>query len=115
MARYEHLPIYKSVYDLNLYFFNLSRGFPKDFKYGLAQDIKNLLSELLDHIIIANNVADKKENLQKAEIVVERIKIKSRLLFDVKVIKMSSYKHTAVNLIAISKQLEKWLVWAKKG
>ena len=115
MARYEHLPVYKSTYDLNLYFFNLSRGFPKDFKYTLAQDIKNLLSELLDQIIIANNIADKKENLQKAEIIVERIKIKNRLLFDVKIMKLSSYKYLAENLIEISKQIEKWLIWAKKG
>jgi hypothetical protein len=114
MARYEHLPIYKSVYDLNLYFFKLSRGFPKDFKYTLAEDIKNLLSELLDQIIIANNVADKQENLGNAEIIVERIKIKNRLLHDLKVTKLSSYKYFAENLIEISKQIEKWLVWAKK-
>jgi hypothetical protein len=107
--------VYKSVYDLNLYFFKLSRGFPKDFRYTLAQDIRNLLSELLDQIIIANNVEDKIENLQKAEIIIERIKIKNRLLHDVKVIKISSYKYLAENLIEVSKQIEKWLIWAKKG
>jgi len=115
MARYEHLPLFKSVYDLNLYFFKLSRGFPKDFRYTLAQDIKNLLSELLDQIIIANNLVDKEESINKAEMTVERIKIKNRLLHDTKIIKISSYKYLAENLVEISKQLEKWFIWAKKG
>lgn len=114
MARYEHLAVYKSAYDLNLYFFKLSRGFPKDFRYTLAQDIKNLLSELLDQIIIANNLVDKEDNLNKAQIIIERIKIKNRLLHDMKVIKVSSYEYFAKNLIEISKQLEKWFIWAKK-
>jgi len=115
MARYEHLQVYKSVYDLNLYFFKLSRGFPKDFKYGLAQEIKHLLTELLDQIIVANNAVDKTDILRKAEVIIERIKIKVRMLRDMAAIKLSSYKYLFVNLIGISKQLEKWLAWAKKG
>ena len=42
MARYDHLPIYKSIYDLNLYFFKLAKGFPKDYKYGLAKEIEKV-------------------------------------------------------------------------
>ena len=115
MARYEHLQVYKSVYDLNLYFFKLSRDFPKDYKYGLAQEIKNLLTELLDQIIIANNAVDKVDIIRKTEVIIERIKIKVRLLHDMAVIKLESYKYLFINLIGISKQLEKWLAWAKKG
>ena len=58
MARYEHLPLYRSVYDLNLYFFRLARGFPEDYKYGLAQDIGGLLTSLIDRVVKANNNKD---------------------------------------------------------
>jgi len=115
MARYEHLPIYKSIYDLNLYFFKLSRGFPKDFKYSLAQEIKGLLTELLDLIIIANNSSKKSETLEKATIIIERLKIKARLLHDLNIISLKSYKYFSRELVEISKQIEKWLTWAKKG
>lgn len=52
MARYQHLPLFKSVYDLNLYFFKLSRGFPKDFKYG---------SSFLAHFSFANSFSLQKD------------------------------------------------------
>ena len=108
MARYEHLPVYKAVYDLNLYFFKLSQNFPKDFKYGLAQEVRGLLTETLDLIIIANNSKDKRAVLQKASLVIERMKFKVRLLHDLKIIKTSSHKYFAIQLVEISKQLKKW-------
>lgn len=115
MARYEHLPIYKSIYDLNLWFFKLSRGFPKDFKYGLGQEIRTLLTELLDKVILANNVQDKTTVLKEGEILVERIKLKNRLLHDLGVTRNKSYEFFARQLVEISKQLEKWRLWAEKG
>ena len=115
MARYEHLPVFQNVYDLNLYFFKLTRGFPKDFKYGLAQEIKSLLTELLDQIIIANNSRKKSEELQKAIITIERIKIKVRLLHDLKIINLKSYKYFFKRLVEVTRQIERWLAWSKKG
>lgn len=115
MARYEHLPVFHKTYDLNLYFFKLSRGFPKDFKYSLAQEIKGLLTELLDLIIIANNSSKKSETLEKATIIIERLKIKARLLHDLKIMNLRSYEYFFKRLVDISKQIEKWLLWAKKG
>jgi len=115
MARYEHLPIYKSVYDLNLYFFKLSRGFPKDFKYGLGQEIRGLLSQLIDKIIFANNSVDKTNILGSTAIIIEQIKLKNRLLHDLKVTKLKSYEFFSRGLVDVSKQLEKWQLWAKKG
>lgn len=108
MARYEHLPVYKSTYDLNLYFFKLSHNFPKDFKYGLAQEVRALLTELLDLIIIANNSHDKLPALQKASLTIERMKFKVRLLHDLKVITTTSHKYFVVQLVEISRQVKKW-------
>jgi hypothetical protein len=113
MARYDHLPIYKSIYDINLYFFQLARGFPKDYKYGLAQEIESLLTGLMDQVIRANNNEDKSDELREGLVMVERIKLKTRLLHDLKVMKVGSYKFFFEQLIEISKQFEKWLNWSK--
>lgn len=113
MARYEHLPIYKSVYDLNLYFFKLARGFPKEYKYGLAQEEGMLLTSLLDQIIIANNSKNKVNPLEEGILIVERIKFKNRLLHDLGAESMKSYEYFSRAVVDISKQVEKWLAWSK--
>jgi hypothetical protein len=114
MARYDHLSVYQNAYDLNLYFFKLSRGFPKDFKYGLAGEVKSLLSELLDQIVIANNATDKVIVLKKATLSIERIKVKCRMLHDLKVMSLKSYEYFFAQLVEIAKQLQKWYAWARK-
>ena len=113
MARYDHLPLFKSAYDFKLYFVRLSRGFPKDFKYGLALEIRKLCAEIIDNIILANNNSQKTEYLQNVLLAVERLKIKVRLLKDLTVIKTSSYKFTFESLIEISKQTTKWKNWSE--
>ncbi len=115
MARYEHLPVFQSVYKLILYFYNLSCGFPKDHKYTIAQEIKVDLMKLADLIIIANNSVDKTKVIARAILVIENIKIKNRLLSDMKVTRMKSYEYFSRELVDISKQIEKWFLWAKKG
>jgi len=115
VARYEHLPIYKTVYDLNLYFIKLSRGFPKDFKYGLAQEIRGQLFQLIDKIILANNQIDKTNILKSAEIIIEQIKLKNRLLHDLRVTNLKSYEFFSRELVGASKQFERWRLWSEKG
>jgi len=113
MARYEHLPIYKSVYDINLYFFRLAKGFSREYKYGLATEIEGLLTELLDKVIEANNEENKADKLKEGMVIIERIKFKTRLLHDLKAMNIKSYKFFFDKLIEISKQFEKWLAWSR--
>lgn len=114
MARYEHLPLFKDVYDFNLHFFKLSRGFPKDIKYGLGQEVKSQTSLLLDHIILANDNSEKSQDLKKAENCVELIKIKTRMLKDLEVLSIKSYGFIFTWLIKISKQITAWKKWSEK-
>jgi len=115
MARYEHLPLFKAVYDFNLYFFRLSKGFPKDFKYGLAQEIRSLTTGLMDLVILANNSGLEKDlHLRAGEVDIERIKIKIRMLSDLKVMNIKSYGYSSGCLVDISKQIVAWRNWAEK-
>ena len=113
MARYEHLPLFKDVYDFNLHFFKLSRGFPKDIKYGLAQEVREQTSFLLDQIILANNSVDKKPYLIRSENCIEVIKIKTRMLRDLEALNIKSYCFISTWLINISKQITAWKSWAE--
>lgn len=115
MAQYEHLPLFKNAYDFKLYFVKLSRGFPKDFKYGLAVEIRKLCLEVIDNIVLANSHTDKAEYLENILAIIERIKVKVRLLKDLEVIKMSSYKYISESLVEISKQTTAWKNWAGKA
>jgi len=115
MARYEHLPIFKEIYDLNLYFYQVSRGFPKDIKYGLAQEIRVLLTFTLDQVISANSDKNKLPYLSKAEKSLEIIKVKVRMLYDLKTIKLQRYQYISTSLINISKQFTAWKNWSENG
>lgn len=112
MARYEHLPLFKKAYDFDLYFVKLSKGFPKDFKYGIATEIRELCLSIIDNIILANNSPEKNDFLKKILVAVERIKVKVRLLKDLNAINLKSYKFISVKLVDISKQTNAWQKWS---
>lgn len=40
MALYYDLPVYRDTYQLILKIFEVTKDFPKDFKYSLGQDMK---------------------------------------------------------------------------
>jgi len=115
MARYEHLQLYKEVYDYVVYFYKLSKGFSKDIKYGLATDLNKNNICLLEKIIVANKEQNKTSRLEEAEILVEIIKIKQRILKDIGSINLKSYEYIFSKLIVISKQIVSWKNWSEKG
>ncbi|MEE4358040.1 MAG: four helix bundle protein [Desulfococcaceae bacterium] len=59
MARYEHLPIYKTAIDTAVYLQQIVRNFSRYDKYTIGTDLRNLSREILLLIIRANSVQDK--------------------------------------------------------
>jgi len=55
MAQYQHLPIYRSTYQLLELVVRLTRGFPKDLKYSLGERIRAEVVELVVFIFKANS------------------------------------------------------------
>ncbi|NCD25961.1 MAG: four helix bundle protein [Deltaproteobacteria bacterium] len=115
MAQYEHLPVFKAIYDFNIYFHTLSRGFPKDVRYGLAGEVRTLASYVMNQVVLANTAAAKGPHLVRAETSLELMKIKVRMLRDLKAMKVSSYKYASSTLIDISKQIAAWKTWSENG
>jgi len=55
MARYEHLPIYKKMFDLTVYIEGIVKNFSRYHKYTLGSEMRNLSREILILVIKANS------------------------------------------------------------
>ena len=47
MAQYQHLPIYKLTYDILLRIMQVTKDFPREYKYTLGQKLKDETTELI--------------------------------------------------------------------
>jgi len=63
MARYEHLEIYKSAFDLTKSIEETVMKFPRYHKYTLGSELRTLSYKVIVLIIRVNNVRDKKSLL----------------------------------------------------
>ena len=115
MARYEHLKVFDATYKFNLYFYQVSRGFPKEYKYGLADEIRKGLTYVLVQIMQANSVRDKRVALGRAMATLDVITIKIRMLHDLKVITTRRYKYASQQVVDIGAQLTAWKNWSENG
>ena len=109
MARYAHLPIFQKGYDLIIRFFQETRNFPREHKFTLGQKIKDTGLELLDWIIMANLERDKRPALKEINLRVERLRIYTRLSYDLKVIGIKKYEVLSKYIDEIGKMVGGWM------
>jgi hypothetical protein len=110
MARYEHLPIYKAAFDLNLYFEKIVRHFSRYHKYTLGTELRNRAREIVKLIVRANNSQEKLETLQVLREELEQLKLTIRLCKEVKAFHNFKSFQVAINqVIDLSKQNEGWI------
>ena len=114
MARYQHLPVFQAVYDLVIEIHKRVDNFPRIHRYSIGERIKNIGFDLLDLIIKANSVQDKAIYLQKAEDVLEKLRIYIRLCFDLKILGGKGLEFFARKVDEIGRQLNKWKEWSIK-
>jgi len=77
MALSEELPIYKDTYKLILLIFEYTKGFTREYKYTLGQDMKRDSIQLVRSIYRANRHADKRQYLEEFLDNFEILKIKT--------------------------------------
>jgi hypothetical protein len=63
VAQTEHLPIYKSAYDLCLYFEQVVRNFSRYHKYSIGADLKDGSRKVLKLVVRANSRREKEQIL----------------------------------------------------
>lgn len=110
MARYEHLPIYKSALDLCVYFEKIVKNFSKYNKYTIGSDLRNKSREILCKIIRINSLVDKREELQNLTLMIEELKIVIRLCNEIGGFSnLNSYAHSSKLVLNLGTQSQAWL------
>ena len=79
MALYYDLPVYRDTYKLVLTVFELTKDFPKDYKYALGQDMQRDALQMVRSIYRANKTSQKKEYLECFLDMFELLKLEIRL------------------------------------
>lgn len=109
MARYQHLAVYKTTYDLLLELMHITKNYPREFRYTLGEKIQNNILEVLVDIYRANSAKDKKDFILD---ILERITIINVLLrvsFDLKILSTEKYTDFIEKTGSISMQSQGWL------
>ena len=110
MAYTEHLPIYKSAYDLCLWLEQVVRGFSRYHKYSLGSDLRDGARRVLKLVVRANARRDKTLVLLELREELEELKVMLRLCQDVKGFpNFNSFEHAITQVVEIAKQNEGWL------
>ena len=108
MALFYDLPVYKETYKLILLIFEISKDFPREYKYTLGQDMKHDALLLVRSIYRANRSESKKEHLEEFLDNFEILKLEIRLCVDMKILSIKKQSETAVLLESIGKQITGW-------
>ena len=105
---HHELPVYRSAYAFLLSMFQLCRGFDREYKFTLGENIKKDGLELLQLVYLACVRADNSALLPQARERLEMIRLQMRLLMDLKQISLKQFAHLAEQLESVSRQLNGW-------
>lgn len=108
MALYYDLPVYRDTYKLILKIFDVSKDFPKEYKYTLGQDMKRDALQLVRSLYRANKSTEKKELLERFLDEFELVKLEIRLCVDLKVVSFKKQAELTVLMDSIGKQVTGW-------
>jgi len=116
MAQTEHLPIYKTTYDLCLYLEQIVQHFSRYHKYALGADLRDGARRALKLVVRANARRDKAPVLLQLREELEELKVLLRLGQDVKAFaNFKSFEHAITHVVDIAKQNEGWLKSQRQG
>ena len=109
MAQYQHLPIYKLTYDLLFRVIQVTKNYPREYKYTLGQKLKDEIIELVVFIYKANTAENKGQHI---EIILERIQVIQvmiRLSHDLRILPRGHYADLAEKTDSLGRQAQGWL------
>jgi hypothetical protein len=109
MAQYQHLQIYKTTYDFMISLMNVTKDFPRDFKFSIGEKIQNHLLELIVYIYKANSAKDKKVFIDEILNEIQFVELFLRLSFDLKILSQTKYCALIEQTRSIAKQAQGWL------
>lgn len=107
----EDLPVYRLAYDLTVHVVTCTKNFPKDYKYGLGDKLKNECFVAVVLIFRANSAYIGQNRLKAIADCLERIKTVEmilRLSKDLQLISVKQYSNAIELTHQIGKQLWGW-------
>lgn len=111
MARYEHLNVYKEIYNLSVSLFSDISKFERSFKFTLWDKMTNTLIKTLELIIFINNLdpSSRKKYFEKLESFLERLVIFINITNDLKLFWNSKkYLNYLEILVKVKKMVKCW-------
>ncbi len=114
MAIYDNLPVFKAAYDLLIETYELCDKLAREYRYTLAERLKNDITEVMICIYRANATPDKSDNIAAARELVVSVKLYIRLLHDLRQLSVRRYALLSEKCESISKQLVSWNKSVKK-
>jgi len=116
MARYEHIKIYKSSFDLLVQVQKLTTQFPRDFRYTIGEKINNGIVEFLVNIYQANSgkLQQRLEILNEMSQKLQTIIILTRLAFELKYVAKTNFLEVLKMAQEIERQLAGWINYTEK-
>jgi hypothetical protein len=111
MARYEHLNVYKEIYNLSVSLFSDISKFDRSFKFTLWDKITNTLIKTLELIIFINNIdsSSRKPSFEKLESFLEKLVIFINITNDLKLFWNSKkYLNYLEILVKVKKMVKCW-------
>jgi hypothetical protein len=109
MAQYQHLPIYKLTYDILLRIMQITKNFPREYKYTLGQKLRDEIIDLVILIYRANSAKDKTEFLSMIVDRVQLIQLLIRLCHDIRILPRKHYADMAEKTDSLARQAQGWL------
>lgn len=113
MARYDHLPVYRLCYDLNLEIQKVVGEFPREYKYTLGEKIRTILLHILMYCVRANRLPHKESEILQMIVSAEFVKICLRMGNDLRIIPEKKYLSLIQKNEEILKQLEGWYKYSE--
>lgn len=104
-------PIFTRTYDFLQWLIPRILKFPRIHRFGLGERIQNLALDFQDTLVAAGKCKGESriENLRKADIQLEQLRIWMRFSHDNGLITLSQYEHAARLIAEIGRLLGAWL------
>ncbi len=102
---------FKNAYELQKQFYLINRNVDREYKFTLSEKIKEELHEVLMNVYFANDqdiLTEKRIMIQSALHFSESVKLRVRLLHDLKQISTKQYANLSVQIADLLSDLKKW-------
>ncbi|HOZ35397.1 MAG TPA: four helix bundle protein [archaeon] len=115
MVSYENLGVYKSSFDLCVYFEKIVKNFNKGNKFTIGADLKNKSREIAMQVVRANISSTKIKEIQELIILIEEQKLIVRLCQETNGFpNKNSYGYISKLLTNLTTQANNWLLCSQK-